>query len=77
MRRRWGRAAPEFVIPDAVPKFAGAVVRDLHQDDLVFLARAYRRHPVLGRAFDTELRRRAKAARRAVPARAVRPRVFA
>ena len=67
----------EFTIPATIPKFEGVAVRDLAQDDLVFLCRKYRCHPVLGRAFDFELRRRARAARHQAGRHVRRLRVFA
>lgn len=53
-------AVAEYLIPAIIPKFEGTPIRALDQDDLVFLARRYRRHPVMGRVLDNELRLRAK-----------------
>jgi hypothetical protein len=47
------------LIPAIIQKFEGTPIRALDQDDLVFLARRFRRHPV-GRVLENELRQRAK-----------------
>jgi hypothetical protein len=54
----------EFVISAAIAKFEGATLRDLAQDDLVFLARVSDWHSSLGRALGNELRRRERLVRR-------------
>ena len=70
-------AVAETIIPAEVWKFAGGSVRELHQDDLSFLARVFRHNPKVGAIFDRELRRRALAAKRQGARRMRQPRVFA
>lgn len=67
----------ETIIPAECWKFEGGSVRELHQDDLTFLARVFRANPRVGRLFDMELRRRSLAAKRQTARQIRLPRVLA